>query len=772
MRHKLFSFINIFGLSLSLLVCLLIMSQVLEDLSYDTFSPYAHNTYRVLTNITELKNKKQYQLASSPLPLKGELQRNEQVVQYATQLYPALKGNATFEGKKLPVNAAFTDASFFKVFGFGLLSGNEDDALAVTNGIVISKATAQKFFGNANPVGKTLDFGKMGLYQVTGVLKDNPGKSHLDFDAYASILATEQLRKSNVLPALSASWNTLNDGYTYAVVKPGISSAAFQGLLSRIQQRPELRSAEGSISFTAQPLLDIVPGSDNIYNEISRGNVWAKVLTVIGVGLIILLAACFNYTNLTIARALTRAKEVGVRKVSGATRMQVFMQYIVESMVIAFAALFFACCFIPILQPGFHFTVQLMLFAGVFTFITALAAGSFPSWILSAFKPVQVLKNVSVQKLFGNISLQKALMIFQFSLSILVVMFLSVYYRQFSYLGTIDTGFTAANIITIPASANDKIFVNEIAKISGVKMFNRQSDDFGIRGSGSLQLFLDKPVNGQGIAADYYFADAGTVPLHGLKLVAGSNFDNDNAAAESAVLINRKAVAVLGFKDAAAAINKTVWLNDSTQVAIIGVLADFYDKGAARNINPLVLRNNEAGYNYINILVNAAGKDKTLQEVSRVWKTVNPHAPFEYEWLDQKIAARENQSGTYTQMGFLAFVTISIAALGLLGLVIYTVETKQKEISIRKVIGASVNQLMFLLSKGFVKLIVIAGLIATPVGLILSVLFLQNFPNRVSIGAGTVLVGFIFLLLIGLVTILSNTYRASSANPVKNLRVE
>lgn len=770
-RHKLFSFINIFGLSLSLLVCLLIMSQVIDDLSYDKFSPNANNTYRVLTDITENKNNKQYQLASSPLPLKDALQNKQDIIQYATQIYPALKGNATFEGKKLPVNAAFTDPSFFNVFGFALAAGNQAEALSVTNGIVINKATAEKFFGKTDPIGKTLDFSDLGLYQVTGVLKENPGKSHLSFDAYASVLAIDQLQKQHALPALKDSWNSINNGYTYVVVKPGVNASMLRGLLEQVAQRPELKSTEGKVSFKAQALLDIVPGSDDIYNEISVGNVWAKVLTVIGVGLIILLAACFNYTNLTIARALTRAKEVGVRKVSGATRAQVFTQYIVESLVIAFAALVLACCFIPILQPGFHFSVQLIAFALAFTILTAFAAGAFPSWILSAFKPAHVLKSIATQKLFGNISLQKGLMIFQFSLSILVVFFLTVYYRQFSYLQTLETGFASANIISIPSSQKDKIFVNEISRLSGVKMYSRQSDDFGIRGTGSLQLYLNKPVNEQGINADYYFADAGTVPLHELKLVAGTNFDNNNDI-DNTILINQKAVKVLGFKDAASAINKTVWLNDSTQVTVKGVLADFYDKGAARNINPLVLRNNEADFNYINILVNAAAKDATLEQVMNTWKKINPHAPFEYQWLDKKIAAREDQTGTYTQMSFLAFVTISIASLGLLGLVIYTVETRQKEISIRKVIGAEVSQLMMLLSKGFVKLIVVAGLIATPVGLILSVLFLQNFANRVSIGIGTLLFGFLFLLVIGLVTILSNTYRASSVNPVKNLRVE
>jgi putative ABC transport system permease protein len=771
-RHKLFSFINIFGLALSLAVCLLVMIQINDDLSYDLFHPFPHRTYRILSDITENKNIKQYQLASTPLPLEMALQKQTDIVQNVVQIYPALKENATFEGKKLFVNGAFTSSSFLKVFGFKLSAGNEAEALAVTNGIVLSNETATKFFGKTNPLGKLLDFGKFGLYQVTGVLKLPAGKSHLDFDAYASSLAVDRLEKTKALPSLHNNWNSLNYSYTYVVLKDNVSSKHLNNLLKQIAAAPQLQSSEGKVNFVSQPLLKITPGTDGLYNEIGHGTVWAKVLTIAGIGFIILLAACFNYTNLTIARALTRAKEVGIRKVAGATRFQVFTQYIVESILIAFLALTVACCMLPVFRPEFHLTYKLLGFAASFTFITAVAAGAFPAWILSAFKPAHVLKSISTQKLFGNVSLQKALMIFQFSLSILIIIFLCLYYRQFTYLKTIDPGFASKNIITLPSTANDEVFVNEIMHINGVENISAISDDFGMRGTGSIQIFLNKPVNEQGILSDYYFADAATVSLHQLKIVAGSNFPVKTFSKEKYILINQKAASIFGFNDPASAINKTIWLNDSTQVAISGVLQDFYDKGAARNINPLILRNEKDGFNYIDIKVAAADKERAVKQIASVWKNLNPHSPFEYQWLDKKIAQREDQSDTYTTLSFLALIAITIASLGLLGLVIYTVETRQKEISVRKVIGASVSQIMLLLSKGFLKLLIISGLIAIPVGYILSSMFLQNFANRAPVGLGTLLFGFIFLFAIGLVTILSNTYKAATVNPVKSLRTE
>ena len=772
-RHKLFSFINIFGLALSLSVCLLVMVQINEDTSYDLFHPFPHSTYRILSKISENKNDKEYELASTPLPLKKELDKQTDLIQSSVQVYPALRESAIFEGKKLNINGAFTEPSFFKVFGFKLSAGSEAGALSLTNGIVLSSETAIKFFGKTNPLGKILDFGKLGLYQVTGVMQKPPGKSHLDFDAYASSLAIDALEKTNVLPTLQNNWNSLNYGYTYVVLKAGVSKKRLDNLLQQIASVPQLKSKEGTVKFAAQPLLKITPGTDGIYNEIGHGTVWAKVLTIAGIGLIILFAACFNYTNLTIARALTRAKEVGIRKVAGAKRYQIFMQYIIESLLIAFLALALAYFLLQLFRPDFHLTAKLLGFAAVFTFITAVAAGAFPAWILSAFKPVQVLRNFSTQKLFGNISLQKGLMIFQFSISILVIIFLSVYYTQFSYLKTIEPGFTSKNILTIPSSSNDKVFATEVMHITGVKNISRMSDDFGIRGTGSLQVFLNKPVDGQGILSDYYFADAATVPLHQLTLIAGTNFPSgESFSKDKCILINQKAATVFGFKNAASAVHKMVWLNDSTQVEIKGVLKDFYDKGAARNINPLILRNRDDGFNYLNIKVNAADKDRVVNQIASVWKSINPHSPFEYQWLDKKIMDREDQSDVYTTMGFLALITITIASLGLLGLVIYTVETRQKEISLRKVVGASVSQITVLLSKGFLKLLIIAGLIAMPIGYLLSAMFLQNFANRVPVGLGTLLLGFMFLLAIGLITILSNTYKASTANPVKNLRTE
>ncbi|MEJ7586253.1 MAG: ABC transporter permease, partial [Ferruginibacter sp.] len=772
-KHKMFSFINIFGLALSLSVCMIVMVQVKDEMSYDLFHPHVHRTYRVLSDIVETKNSNKYVLASTPLPLMNELSQQNNIVETAVQLYPALKGKGAYGEKDLFINGTFTDSSFFTVFGFKLSLGHEQSALAITNAIVLSNETALKFFGTANPIGKTLDLHKMGLFQVTGVLEKPPGKSHIEFDAYASSLSIAQLEKAKALPVREKNWNTMNDAYTYVLLKNNATSKNLNSLLAQVSAKSALKSDAGKVKFIAQPLSKITPGSDGIYNEIGGGTVWAKLLTIVGVGFILLLAACFNYTNLTIARALTRAKEVGIRKVSGATRGQIFAQYIIESVLIALLSLGFACLLVMQFKPNTHLSGQLLTEALLFTILTGALAGTFPAWILSAFKPVHVLKTVLTQKLFGNLSLRKGLMIFQFSLSLLVLIFLSAYYRQFSYMETLDPGFYSTNVLTIPVPAKAKIFSHEISRIAGVERIAGTSETFGMRGSGSTQVFLNKPVEGQGILNNFYFGDAGLIPVHKLKLLAGSNFPaNEEYVQEKYVIINEKAVHLLSFKAPVNAIGKSVWVNDSTMVEIIGVIKDFNDVGVARQIAPLILRNKTGEFNYLNISVRGADREQVVKQILSVWHSLQPEVPFTYQWLDKKIADREDQSDMYSALGFIAFITITIASLGLLGLVIYTVETRQKEISIRKVVGAETIQLMLLLSRGFLKLIIISGLIAMPVGYILSFIFIQNFANQVPFGLGTLLVSFLFLLTIGLGTILSNTYKASVANPVKNLRTE
>jgi putative ABC transport system permease protein len=271
---------------------------------------------------------------------------------------------------------------------------------------------------------------------------------------------------------------------------------------------------------------------------------------------------------------------------------------------------------------------------------------------------------------------------------------------------------------------------------------------------------------------NYYFIDGAVIPLSGLTLVAGNNFPQESPVHEHQLIINQKAAEVLGFETATSAVGETVWIEDSVELTIVGVVRDFYNEGVGNTVRPLALRNKAGSYNTLHLSITQSAEATVVADIEKAWKKIYPDRPFNYVWLRKQHEERHAEMGSVSVLGFLAFMAVTIASLGLLGLVVYTVETKRKEISIRKIIGASVRQLMILLSKGFAVLILISGAIAIPVSYVLSELFLWNFANRIQFALWIPAVSFFFLLTIGLSMILSQTYKASSENPVKNLRSE
>jgi putative ABC transport system permease protein len=780
-KNRLFSFINIFGLALSMSVCMIVMLRIKDEFRYDLFHPYADRTYRILTNVSN-NNSDHWIFASSPLPLKPLLDQQGSVIQETVQLYPAGNTPARYAKKELKIKGCFTDDGFFRIFGFTLKHGDERTSLSLPGSVVLSSATAYKYFRNEDPIGKVMGIGNMGDFIITGVMNEEPRKSHIAFDAFVSSASIHQLEKQKLLPAKSESWNTFQDAYTYVLLKPAVAKRTLQNVLAQVNKEINKDAKDGRLEFETQSLTKITPSPD-LLNDIGKGTTWGKLLALVGIGLIILVSACFNYTNLTIARALTRAREVGIRKVAGAKRFQIFLQYMVESVLIAFLSLLLASVmlsfiirynlfgdggdFSPSISSDYIVFVSFVLFA----LVSGLIAGAAPAWILSSFRPANVLKNISTVKLFGNLSLQKTLIVFQFSLSLVIVIFLFAFYRQFNYMAEADHGFRKHNILTIPLiGADEKLLRNELSAITGVENIAALSDNFGRYPSGTVSASLDRD-EAKPLQLQYYYGDEQLIPVMQLQLKAGSNFP-PSTEKEKYIILNEQAVTALQLENESSAIGKQLWINDSTSLQVIGVLKNFHHQNLGIPIRPMALRSATGAYSYLNVSVKSANNEELLQSVERTWKQLHPHEPFSYYWLEKHLDELASQKDTISILGYLAFIAITLASLGLLGLVVYTIETKRKEISVRKIIGAEVMQLVMLLSRSFIKLLVISGFVAIPVGYLLSFIFLQNFASRVSFGIGSALACFFFLLLIGLTTIISQTFRASTVNPIKNLRVE
>ena len=782
MKNRLISFINIFGLGLSMSVGMMIIIRLQDQLSYDNFHPHPETTYRVLSDFHK-KTGEHWKMASTPLPLNNKL-NDFSSIENSVSIYPAFNGKAVAAGKEIYINGAFTEPSFFRVFGFSLSAGNPD-ALQKPDAIIISKNTAEKFFGKENPLGKVLTMESGKNFIVAGVLNEIPGKSHINFDVYASIAAVPQLEKDKVLPGKLSDWYAFNSAYTYVVLKKGYSSNTFIKQLNSVAGDLNKNNKEGSASFDIQSISKITPGSDYLYNDMGSGSGWTKFYFEIGIALIILLAACFNYTNLTIARALTRAKEVGVRKINGANRGQIFIQYIIESVMIAFLSLSFASVLLSFIiryapfndgyefiPSSFHYNRSFVIGSIAFALFTGLLAGASPAWILSSFKPLRVLKNLTTARLLGKVSLQKTLIVFQYTLSLTIIIFLLAFYRQFSHLAAADPGFKKENVLVVPLNGiDDKIAAQKLMEVPGVRSAGAMSAIFSGHFSGlNFPVWLNSRQDAIGL--NYYYADAAFIRDMKLSFMAGNNFSGNESDRERYVLVNEQAVKALGIKDYGKAIGQKIWTSDSTQLEIAGVLKNFNYVNAGSPVMPLAFRNRQKAFSYLYLTVDNGGKQALSDRVQQVMNTLAPSQSFDLNWLDERLAKNNSQTATISLLGYLAFMAIAIASLGLLGLVIYTVEVKSKEISIRKIIGAESMQLVRMLSQGFIKLLFIAGIIAIPIGYTMSFLFLQNFENRIRFGIVNTLLCFGILLIIGLVTIISQTYKAAMANPVKALRTE
>jgi putative ABC transport system permease protein len=776
-KNRLLTFINLFGLGFSMSLGMMEMVILQNELSYDRFHPHPDRTFRILTDYTQKKGN-HYRLATTPLPLSGALLADKGVVEAAVSIHPAFKGTVKMENKEeLFINGAYTQPSFFKVFGFSLAEGDPGTALQQPNTMVLSGATATRFFGNEKAVGKSLYVQGRGLFVVTGVLAKT-GKSHIDFDAYAS--------SASEAPS-AANWGDLQAGYTYVLAKEHSNAGELNNELHTMVQQFNQLDRNGHARFDLQPLEKITPASEELYFDIGGGTGWTKLWVGIDITLIILIAACFNYTNLTIARALTRAKEVGVRKIVGARRYQVFLQYLTESVVQAFLALAFAWLLLSMIiryapfNDGYEMvpssweynTVYVLCTVG-YALFTGLLAGVAPAWILSAFRPLRVLKNLSTAKIFGKVGLQKSLVVFQYSLSLVIIIFLATFFRQFSMLSTADPGFKRDNVLVIPlAGTNAEVVSSRLAMVSGVRSVSAFSVPLQSHFAGtSAQAWLDhRPKDA--ISLNCFYADDAFIPTMGIQLLAGRNFGLvTDTSSEREIILNERAMKSLGFAHYDEALGKKIRLSDSLALEVIGIVNDFKYENAGKPVNPMAFRNKQGAYKYLYVGVESKDRPALVQRVTATWASVAPKVAFSPSWLDEALAENNSQRATISLLGYMAFIALSIATLGLLGLVIYTVETRRKETGIRKVIGASSSQIVGLLSKRFVRLLLISGAIAVPIGYTLSFLFLQNFVLRVGHSLLNAMACFLFLLSVGLVTIFSQTYRASLENPVHSLRTE
>jgi putative ABC transport system permease protein len=803
LKYKVFSFINVFGLAAAMSVCMLIILMLADQRGYDQFHAHRDRIYRVLT---EPRNARQ-PYATTPFPLAGALKADYPVLEEVTHLRPGVGGDVFYGGKATELRGFFADAAFFNVLSCPLRSGDPQTVLRHPNAMVITAATARRLFGDRDPVGKTVQFVSRGLhfleksgigtppvawgtFTITGVLADQGYKSHLKFDVLVSESSLPALAKGGLVDDLASNWGDYNQCYTYALLRPDRQAADFTSALQILAQRQYGGNADKELEglrLHAQPLREV---SSTLLNNDAGYRLPELVYYLLALlAAVIMLSACLNYTNLSVARAVTRAKEIGVRKVNGAGRKHLVGQFLGESVGTALLALLLAVLLLVGIKPAFrslwvnqYLNFELDAAPWVYLVFVALAvvigllAGAYPALHLSGFQPIKVLKRTDVPRR-GRLGLRKALGVTQLVISAFFITTSILLYNQFRHYLSFEYGFRSGNVVNVELQSNDYLRAkNEFGSVPGVAGVSAcdvipatgRSNGITLRKMGSQEEFKGAAL----LQADEHF-----VGNLGLKLVAGRNLPPAGPAAGRFVLVNRSAVQAFGYRHPAEIVGQELELEgNKAAVEVAGVVEDFrhrllftHDK-----VGPLVLRNQPADFKYVNVQLAATADPRgTVARLAEKWKTLDPVHPFKYEFFDQELAAT-NQGifDVVSVLGFLAFLAVTISCLGLLGMATYTTERRRKEVGIRKVLGAADLGIALLLSREFLKMLALAVALGVPLTYGVNALWLQNFPNRVPFGAGTLLLGTGILLVLGLLTIASQTFRAARSKPVDALRAE
>lgn len=794
-KHRTFSFINIFGLAVAMCVCMAIIMMVADQMMVDRHNPQAERIYRVNTIPYWKDNNGQpgNEMASTTMPLRDELLNNYTGVEHAVRFLRGF-GNNWLELEpsfdvNVPVSGYFADAEALDMFNHELLYGDSKTALVEPYSVVLTKQAAEKLFKKENPVGETLKVGKLGIFNVTGVIKNSKNRSHIIVEAYASMSTVKSLEKAGLLEPRLDNWDNTYSGWVYIQLEEGKTIAEVQSNLAKISDDHFVKrqGKDGTIfTYSLQNLLDIVPGP-LLNNPIGPFMPWYLIYFLSFIAGIILITSCFNFTNLSIARSLTRAKEIGVRKVTGAVRWQLFVQFLSESVVISLFALVLALAMIYTLRPfivdlsfarimRWDLSANYVVYAAFLLFAIAvgLIAGLFPAGILSGFQPIKVLKSMGNTTRMSKVGLRKALLVAQFALSMIFILTVVVLYNQLNLVLHNDNGFVSDQKLVIHKGTTSlELLKPELEKQANIVSVSAASH---IPMAGQVRATdVQKPGEDAWHNLSYFAVDDDYLSNMGLTLVAGKFFTEDAGTSNTGfIVLNEEAVREYQFASPTEAIGQSLIVrDDSTERQIIGVIKDFHHELFTERLSPMGLLYNPLEYSLLQVSYTGDFKSASTT-VDRVWAKINPGMKADVKDFKKEMGAMyEIIFGTMVKvLGFVAALAIIISCLGLLGMATYTIQTRKKEIAVRKILGSSNQSLIYILSKGYLTILVLAMIIAIPVAYLMNTLWLEMLAVHVTVDAVTIGAGVIILSIFGLFTIGSQTLQAAFINPSDNLKDE
>jgi len=784
-RNKLFSVINIAGLAISMAVGLLMIGTLVDTYSYDKFHVNHARIFRILSQYSYLGNKDNDFNATTSLRAAKAIKETFPVADEVAILRRGFDGDFQVGDKIIPLNGYWSNEALFKVFSFQLTQGNPANALKEPFSVVLTEKSAKKLFGDVNGLGKTIILNKGREYTVTGIMENVPQFSHLKFDLLASFSGREITEKNN---ATEVAWDNIWNCWVYVLMPADANLTSFQANLDELSRKEDPSVKNTRIKLALQPMDGIMTGS----NHSNQGSpiIGGTLLWIFGgLSFIVLLSACFNYTNLSVARSLRRSREVGVRKVIGAMKSQVMGQFVVEAILISLLSLIAALLIFILLRPYFlsvHSDLQELLLLELsptliglfilFAIFIGVAAGFFPALFFSQINAIQVLKNSTTVKFFRRVMLRKALIVFQYSISIMLITGALIFYKQYKHFLAFDLGYATENILNIRLQGNKaELLKKELNELADVK---QMSTSALITSVGHMEgTTMKNPNNPEdSVNVRFNIVDENYIPLHEHHLLAGRNFSpKTDSAKESEVIVNQEVLKRfnIGNQNPVKALDEIVKI-DGKNLRIIGVMKDFqYARANNKSGEKIVLRYSKEA-DYLNVKMLSTDSPTTYDKIKAIWKKIDPVHQFEAKFYNDEIEqAYSGLSASIKLAGTLAFLAICIASLGLLGMVVFTTETRLKEISIRKVMGASEGKLIYLLGRGFFVLLGIAIVISLPVTyLFFDKILFPSIVNHAPLNLTDGVLGVLGIMTIAAIMIGSQTLKVARTNPAEVLKNE
>lgn len=795
-KNKSFSIINILGLAIGMSAFLLIFLYVTFELGYDNFHKNKDNIYR-LRNDRVYKDIHDKSVGCPPALGPALKKEFPEVVEFARLYNMSYMGkdnivsynnNKTFNQDRV----FFAEAYFLRIFSFAMVKGSAGSALEGPNTAVIARSTAVKYFGQEEPLGKTVavtnDYGKQ-LFRITGVCEDVPENSHLKFEL---LLSYKTLVNLNKQAEYYWGWNAFN---TYILLAPTADPQALQAKLPGFIKKYKISSEDYRREFILQPVRDIHLYSHFRWESEVNGDA-DSVYFLMMIALFVLLIAWVNYINLSTARSIVRAKEVGVRKVLGSRRGQLIKQFILESLVLNILAIFAALVMVNVSLPFFKQLtgkpLTLASWSGAYLYLAAaLALGAvlaalYPAFILSSFNPVTVLKG-KFSHSFKGINFRKFLVIFQFAISIILVAGTFTVYKQLVFMRNRDLGVNIDRALAVKIAgqgSNSAQSINRFKKeildypdIKGITASSTIPGKEYSNAASGIRPLNSNPEDGKRcffISVDYEYFD-----FFGIKLSAGRSFSKTFSTDSNAIVLNEEAVKIFGYKNPQHALQQKILFGGlGGQIKeTVGVIKNYHHKSLKDSLQPIIFSlaaGRAAGRcNYFSLKIDSKNLDRTISQIKNKWQQVFPGRPFEYFFLDESF---DNQYTADRQFGkvfvLFALLAILVSCLGLFGLASFTAEQSTKEVGIRKVLGASAAKIVFLLSKEFSKWVLLANIIAWPLAYFAMEKWLHNFAYRTTMGIEIFILSGLLAFLTALLTVSYQAVKAASANPVDALKYE